>query len=271
VVVIGGSFAGYQVAKRLTETLPTGYRVVLVEKNSHLNYVFAFPRFSVARGYEEYAFIPYGGLAKSAPQGVFAQMQDSVVDVDEEAVWLEGGEKLTYEFLVVATGTSSGLPSKVASADSVEAQGELRGMQDRIAAAESIAVIGGGAVGVELASDIKDFYPEKEITLFHSRTQLMPLFGKRLHEFVVARFGELGVKVLLEERPALQEGGKVLKLRDGSEIVFDLIVSVPSIGRVFEAVCLHESRFHAQANAQTRPSYPHYHRPRYRSKRPTSS
>jgi heterodisulfide reductase subunit A-like polyferredoxin len=50
VVILGGSFAGIQLAKGLTETLPTGYGVVLIEKNSHFNYVFNFPdtRFSKA-------------------------------------------------------------------------------------------------------------------------------------------------------------------------------------------------------------------------------
>ena len=211
--------------KRLTETLPTGYRVVLVEKNSHFNYLFVFPRFSVARGYEKYAFIPYSGLFKKAPTGIFEQLRGRVIDVDEQAVWLEDGESLAYEYLVVATGTSSGFPSKMASTNSVEAEEELRGIQDRVADANRIAVIGGGAVGVELASDIKDFFPEKNVTLFHSRPQLLPSFGRRLHDVVMARFQELGITVLLEERPVLQEGKKTLKLGDGSDMELDLIVS----------------------------------------------
>lgn len=43
VIVIGASFAGVALAKRLIETLPTGYRVILVEKNSHFNFVWTFP------------------------------------------------------------------------------------------------------------------------------------------------------------------------------------------------------------------------------------
>lgn len=37
VVVIGGSFGGVMLVRRLAETLPTGYRVVLIEKNSHIH------------------------------------------------------------------------------------------------------------------------------------------------------------------------------------------------------------------------------------------
>ena len=44
VVVLGGSFAGIWLVKRLAETLPTGHRVVLGEQNSHLNFRLNFTR-----------------------------------------------------------------------------------------------------------------------------------------------------------------------------------------------------------------------------------
>jgi heterodisulfide reductase subunit A-like polyferredoxin len=47
VVVLGGSFAGIELVNRLAETLPTGYKAVWIEKHSHLNYSFNFPRYSV--------------------------------------------------------------------------------------------------------------------------------------------------------------------------------------------------------------------------------
>lgn len=71
VVVVGGSFAGMELVKRLAETLPTGFKVVWIEKNSHLNYTFTFPRFSVMTGHEHMSFIPYDGVAKNAPPGIF--------------------------------------------------------------------------------------------------------------------------------------------------------------------------------------------------------
>jgi NADH dehydrogenase FAD-containing subunit len=271
VVVIGGSFAGFIVAKRLTETLPTGYRAILVEKNSHLNYLFAFPRFSVAKGYEEFAFIPYDGLATGTPEGIFEHVRDIAVDVREDAVELERGGKLAYEFLVIATGTSSGLPSKVAATDSLEAQGELKNMQRKIEEAWKIAVIGGGAVGVELASDVKDFYPEKEVVIFHSREQLLPSFGARLHGYVATRMEELGVKVVLGERPVVHEDGKSLTLRDGDVLAFDLIVSPQHGAELCVGVCSRNSRFLAQDNNQIRRSYRRFRHLRYQSRRPTFS
>ncbi|KAJ5026353.1 hypothetical protein PSV08DRAFT_370510 [Bipolaris maydis] len=224
VVVVGGSFTGYFTAKYLIETLPSGYRVVLIEKNSHFNYVFAFPRFSVISGYEKFAFIPYGGLEKGAPKSIFEFAQGKVDKVDERIIRLEDGRELEYEYLVIATGTSSALPSKVSATESLDAQQELRGLQSTIEKATRIAVVGGGAVGVELASDIKGFHPEKNVVLLHSRERLLPSFGERLHQHVTKRLGEMGVEVWFNQRPQIVEGSHTLKLKQGEEETFDLII-----------------------------------------------
>lgn len=250
VVVVGGSFAGYYTAKHLTETLPTGYRVVLVEKNSHFNYVFAFPRFSVISGYEKFAFIPYGGLEKAAPKGIFEFVQGKVDRVDERVIRLEGGKKLEYEYLVIATGTSSALPSKVMATESIDAQRELRGLQSKIEKAARIAVVGGGAVGVELASDIKDFHPEKSIVLVHSRDSLLPSFGERLHEYVTKKLSEMGVEVWLNERPHILEGSHTLKLKSGGEETFDLVVSHSLVISICSVSQLTKRRSHVLVNGQ---------------------
>jgi NADH dehydrogenase FAD-containing subunit len=228
IIVIGGSFAGFQLARRLTETLPTGYRVVLVEKNSHFNHLFTFPRFSVLKGYEQYAFIPYTGLSKSAPDGIFCHMQDTAIEIKENFVSLSRGEKMEYEYLIISTGTSSSLPSKVSSTDSKGGQEELRVMQDKIAEAKRIAIVGGGAVGVELASDIKNFFPEKDVTLIHSRGHLLQNFGERLHKHAMGKLEEMGTVVLLNERPKIPDDCNTLELLDGKREDFDLIVSDPS-------------------------------------------
>ena len=75
----------------------------------------------------------------------------------------------------------------------------LRTAHYRIKAATSVLVVGGGALGVreckrptvvtnlpdpsvEFATDIADVYPNKEVTLVHSRDQLLPRFDKWMHD-----------------------------------------------------------------------------------------
>lgn len=234
VVVVGGSFAGIELVRRLAQTLPTGYKVMWIEKNSHLNYSFNFPRFSVMMGQEHTAFIPYDGVASSEPHGILTRVQDKAVQVTEKQVILASGQKVDYAYLIIATGSSQPLPVNVLSTDRVAACHELQEVQQAIVASQKIAVVGGGAVGVELASDIKDFYPEKDVTLVHSRNNLLNNFGKRLQDYALTALrDELNVRVLLNERPQMPTGSNMarlatLKFSDMREEKFDLIVSLIS-------------------------------------------
>ncbi|KAE8385094.1 hypothetical protein BDV23DRAFT_25484 [Aspergillus alliaceus] len=230
VVVLGGSFAGIQLVKRLTETLPTGYKAVWIEKNSHLNYLFNFPRFSVMQGHEHMAFIPYDGIVRAAPDGILTRVHDTAVEITENQVLLALGQKIDYAYLAIATGSSQPLPVNVAATEREDGCQELQGVQEVIKASEKIAVVGGGAVGVELASDIKDFYPGKDVTLIHSRGQLMSHFGKRLQDYTLSALREeLKIRVMLNERPKLPGGGSMarsatLVFSDGHEEQFDLVI-----------------------------------------------
>ena len=226
VVVIGGSFAGLQLAKRLSQTLPTGYKVTMIEKNTHFNFSWVFPRFSVIPGYERLAFVPYEGVARNAPNGIWNHVHDSVTQITATKVHLASGQELDYAFLAIATGSSQPVPAKVQATDSKDGCAELRTIQQSIADADRIAVVGGGAVGVEIASDIKTFFPDKDVTLFHSRSQLLPTFGQRLHEYVSSALDKLGVHVVCSERPEILSGKEPQQLRTSKGVLdFDLIVS----------------------------------------------
>lgn len=62
-------------------------------------------------------------------------------------------------------------------------------------AANRIVLIGGGAVGVEMATDIAEDYPEKEVTLIHSRQALI---NDTLPEAFQHRLKEIVAKLKLE-------------------------------------------------------------------------
>lgn len=66
--------------------------------------------------------------------------------------------------------------------------------QNQVKKANSIVIIGGGAVGVQMACDLKEVYPQKEVTLIHSRERLMPLYHPQMNDIIQNRFKELGVK-----------------------------------------------------------------------------
>jgi len=151
VVIIGGSYAGTYLALRLSETLPTGYKTVLIERNSHFNHLFVFPRIGVTPGEEHTAFVPYDGLASLGPPGIFEHIHDSATSITSNTVRLASGKTVEYDYLAMATGTWQPPPSKATSTEKSEACAELRSSQNRIQNARKIAVIGGGPVGVQVS------------------------------------------------------------------------------------------------------------------------
>ncbi|KAL1412221.1 hypothetical protein Q8F55_003232 [Vanrija albida] len=126
---------------------------------------------------------------------------------------LSGAEKRTveFEYAVYALGGVLSAPSDAwgggPGRDVVPGRGSkpgavgfIRAIHDKIAAARRVLVVGGGALGIQFASDIKAANPEKEVTLLHSRARLLPLYHEELHAAVVKRLAELGVRTVLGER-----------------------------------------------------------------------
>lgn len=205
IVVIGASFAGHYAARILARSLPpdSKYRVVVVEPNSHFQFTWVLPRFCVIPGgHEHKAFVPYGKYADAA-DGALHWIKDRAARITEsEVVLQDGAESIPYDHLVIATGAAvqSGLPSRVNNTEKAEGVRLLQVMQQRIAQADTVVVVGGGAAGVEVATDAKSLYPEKRIILVHSRAAPMHRFGKDLQIAAMGGLKRLDVEVILEDR-----------------------------------------------------------------------
>ena len=231
IVVVGASFAGYNAAKTLVNCIPSGYRVIVIERNSHFQFTWVLPRFSVVEGHDVKAFIPYGPYLR-APSGSYSWIQDTVEEISphEEGsgqgqVRLSSGESIDYEYLLLATGSTAALPSRVGCVDKEDGMRALRVQQEKIAVSRDIVVIGGGPAGVEIAADAKDRYPDKNVTLIHSRqTLLNDGFGMKIHEALSKALSDLGVELVMGEKPAIPSSDTGdIELTDRS-IYFDCLV-----------------------------------------------
>ncbi|KAK3896968.1 apoptosis-inducing factor 2 [Staphylotrichum tortipilum] len=231
VIVVGAAFAGYSAARTLANSLPRdgSYRVVVVEPNSHFNFTWVLPRFCVVEGESHKPFIPYTPTFFSqSPKGMVRWVRDRVASVQKGRVVLRSGHELPYEFLVIATGSTgvNGLPSRPGVEDREAGMQLLAQMQARIKTAARVVIAGGGAAGVELAADAKDKYPDKSITLVHSRQALMHRFGPGLQKGAMDALERLGVDVILGERADSQSAdGKSLTLSSGRKIECDCFIN----------------------------------------------
>ncbi|KAI0902926.1 hypothetical protein F4823DRAFT_340748 [Ustulina deusta] len=230
IVIIGASFAGNRVAQLLTSCLPPNspYKVIVIEPNTHFQFSWVLPRLCVVEGHEHKAFIPYGGNVHNDPVGVLRWVKDRVMGITEKSVQLqESGEVIPYDMLVIATGSwvKKGLPSRVNATDKLQGMELMRNMQQQIKTANTVVVVGGGAAGVEVATDAQNLYPSKKIILVHSRKAVMNRFGQGLQKAALEGLQSLGVEVILQDRLVQSSPGlDTILLQSGREILCDLVV-----------------------------------------------
>lgn len=228
-------------AKQLAAQFAGHFRVLLIEKNSHFQHLFAFPRFAVTTNVDTHkAFIPFvPGTFADCPPGSGTVVRARVSSITKTQVQLDrevdlDGKKINsidYAYLVVATGTKLTAPSTLPGSEKLDGVTYLRKHAETVVARSNIVLIGAGAVGVQMAADIKELYPEKNVTLVHSRPQVMNRFHSGLDDIVKQRFQDLGIALKLGSRVKLPESGYPtdgstfnVEFEDGTSIPADLAV-----------------------------------------------
>ncbi|KAK3812820.1 MAG: hypothetical protein J3Q66DRAFT_269726, partial [Benniella sp.] len=209
------------------------HRLIVIEKHSHFHYMFAFPRACVITGWENELFVPFNNVFDSPEKGqviqaVATNITKTHVELDRS---VEGfGTIVEYEYLIYATGARHPEPGNLNDHDTkAGAIQRLKEMQEKIQKASKILLIGGGAVGLELAVEIREHFPEKEVTLVHSRDRYMLSYNYGLHEKAAEILTKFDVRQILSDRVIIPDGGfvdnfKMIKVptKGGKEIECDL-------------------------------------------------
>ncbi|KAG1769938.1 hypothetical protein EV702DRAFT_1140286 [Suillus placidus] len=276
VAILGGSYGGSRAAQVLAEGMPQGWRVVLVDRNSHLNHVYNFSRYAVLAGHEHKAFIPYINIPSSSLSDIpscssHVRVQATITSIDNHRIILTQNlpelqqSSLDFDYAIYALGShlpspidlwnhqnEGGVkpnfePPEIPTYGGTKSEGisSLRERQKRVEAATSVLVVGGGALGIQFASDIAAVYPQKRVTLLHSRRRLLPKFDDAMHEEALQGLQELNVRVILGERldfESLQHTSamkgssepRVVRTLSGREISADLLLlctgQIPNTG-----------------------------------------
>jgi NADH dehydrogenase FAD-containing subunit len=118
------------------------------------------------------------------------------------------GAAVTEEFdaLVISTGVSNGFwrQPTIESADEIGAG--LRAAHDRLAAAESVIVLGGGAAAVSSAVNLATTWPNKRIDLYFPGESALLGYHPRIWKRIRSRLNDLGVGVYPGHRAVVSNG-----------------------------------------------------------------
>ncbi|WWD16049.1 hypothetical protein CI109_100474 [Kwoniella shandongensis] len=314
VVVLGASYGGNHASNMLAKDLPAGWRVVTIDRNTHFNHLYAFPRFTVIPHEAQKGFIPYRRTLEFLPESHTAPttppltppasppasttgavtteevngsddksrhqfIQGCITKLTPHSVTFirprepengssstsgsgsssKGNNDLTnkvhahltygkydgeeeiieFEYALYALGASMPDPVNVWQDSHLHEEGVVLGSKkaglkfmksqgEKFKSADRILVVGGGALGIEYAGDLQYLYPEKKITLLHSRQRLMPVYPVETHTRVLESFQKLGVEVVLGER-VMSWPEEMEELNGKTKIV------TTDKGRIFEA------------------------------------
>ncbi|KAJ3921578.1 hypothetical protein F5877DRAFT_35738 [Lentinula edodes] len=268
VVVLGGAYAGARTVQVLSKGLPEGWRIVLVDRNTGIlirssQDVYVFPRLAILPGHEHKGFIPFSRLLDPTRHQDLC-LHASVKSVHSSYVVLDKSfpergvptPELRFDYLVYALGSrlpapldlwgsspESGIAShkdavvfKPYAGTKQEGISWLKTHQEVIKSSDSILVVGGGALGIQFATDISAIYPNKTITLLHSRHRLLPRFDEKMHTEIMDTLLASNIQVILGERLDMQSilfddaiklnklGQRVARTLQGREVAADLIL-----------------------------------------------
>ncbi|KAG8904173.1 hypothetical protein FRB99_002121 [Tulasnella sp. 403] len=226
ILIIGGGAAGVSVAKELSKKLvPDNFSIQLVTERPYTIHYPALIRMVVtSQGkLEDLALNPYTHIFESGRAGEV--IIGHVDRVEDGAAYLSDGRKLPYHWLVLATGTTWNGPLNLPH-DPTATQQWLAEWRSKFSRADNIVIVGGGAVGVEMAGEIRHFHPNKRVTIVHSQDYLLnDVYPDKFRKRVVDKARANGTDVILNDRASVPQGQySSVTTEKGVNIEADLVV-----------------------------------------------
>ncbi|KAF9471448.1 FAD/NAD(P)-binding domain-containing protein [Pholiota conissans] len=230
IVIVGGGHAGLAAWNALSTTLDaTKHNLVLVTPRPYFTYMPAGLRLAVtSEGHlEDTVLMPLGEKFNTGNKKLVIASVTSIVDQNQQGghIVLDNGEKIEYSILILAPGNKWDGPLNLPNTKA-EAVEVLNSWRSRFAKAENIVLVGGGAVGLELAGEIKDLGAEKNVTIVHSQSlYLNDTYPESWRKYVGKQFASRGVTAVLGEYiDDLEIKDGYVTTRSGKKIAADLVV-----------------------------------------------
>ena len=235
IVVVGSGFGGVEAVRRLGQLgVCERHECLLVSPGRRFVYTPFIPMIVSGRyGLSDVVFSVEGFARRHG----FSVIDDVVVGIDPSHVALRGGERLDYDYAVVAAGASpayynvSGAERHSVVPYSPEEALKLR--ETVLGGVESIVIVGAGFVGVELAGELSWLRESQglgfSVVLIDMMELPLELLGNKLASIKARKVLErIGVRLLLGRRvKSVDERGVVLDNRE--RVDADVVVWVAGL------------------------------------------
>ncbi len=221
VVVVGAGFAGGSFLRTLPAPLRRPGETLLIDRADEHTFIPLIHEVAVGRVHPDTIRLPISP-SRGAPHG-FLRTQVAGVDLEGKVLRTASGD-VRYRYLVLAPGSVAAPPPENlrdgfqtfwSLGDALELRGALNeawreALRDGSRPGDlTVAIVGGGATGVELAAEIAVLFDylrrrtvrkpaeEPRVVLFEATDRLMGWLDPFFHRVAMEELGRLGVEVRL--------------------------------------------------------------------------
>jgi len=188
IIIVGGGYAGANLAHALDRVA----RVTLVEPREAFVHNVAAIRSVIFPELLDRIIIPYDRLLSEGDV-----IRARAGRIEEGGVLLEDGRRIDGDIVIAATGSSYAQPFKPNTDDMAGFRTRQAALHDAVLGAGTIAIVGAGPVGVELAAEIAAHHPGKTVTLFAGSDAVVPGVSEKLSRRLHGQIAQLGIEMRL--------------------------------------------------------------------------
>jgi len=228
VVIVGASFAGLATLRELASH-SNELDITIVDYKTYFEYTPGVLRCFIDPSYfSKNLTVPLSILQKSGTKVITGEVVSVEVEdssnVDRNEVTLKDGRKIPYDYLVLAAGSTypAAIKATPAQRTIAERQQQWNVAADELEKAQTVGIVGAGAVGVELAGEIRDKYPTKRIMLFDMAPTILPGLEPASIRYATKWLKDNHVELYLGS-PLKKIDPKFIKFAEGTTVQVDVV------------------------------------------------
>ncbi|MDZ7912901.1 MAG: FAD-dependent oxidoreductase [Rhodococcus sp. (in: high G+C Gram-positive bacteria)] len=191
VAIIGAGYGGAALAKELENDAD----VTLIDPRDSFVNVAGSLRALARPDWADNLFFPLDQILTRA-----TLIRDKAVSVDPAGLTLSSGDRITADYVVLATGSTYPYPANPTSNATASALEDLRRTHKALDGAQRVLILGAGPVGLELAGETREIWPDKDITIIDPADELLPGFLPDVRRELHRQLDALGIKMMLGAR-----------------------------------------------------------------------
>lgn len=200
-LILGGGYGGLRVIQKLLATNNLrDVTITLIEKEPYHSLKTEF--YALAAG-----TVADKHLRISFPNDVRLELKFETVSeilLEKQKVLLSTGEKLPYDDLVIGLGCEDryhgvpGAPENTLSIQSMRRARKTYQVLQGVRPNGSVAIVGAGLSGVELASELKESRPDLTVMLFDRGKNILSMFPPKLYTYVTNWLVDHDIEIINE-------------------------------------------------------------------------